>query len=425
MIDVLKMAGTSYEMGVQQGRQYRYLNGDIDFFKVLSNMGMITAASPVGGGAVLDFALKKMMSGNSKKMVKSIKNHLPTQYDYLVGLAEGLGVSLETLALPLYFENMSGDCRMDMKKGKGVPEIKPLATPFGCSAGLVVKKDKGFLVKNFDFPTELEEYQVVRFLRPSDKKRFNSITATIGVLPGAISGINEKGLAMTVNAAYTNEFKLTNPPTSMYLQECLETMTTADEVKLYLSEVPMSAGWFITVIDSKLKGYIIERTAISTGVRDLEVEGNRGCLTVANNYQTKRMIKKQLPDNTVWNVKGIKGEPVIFLSQWRKDRLEQLLTDLTKGRGALNVASLRKIMADHKHTPSAPWDESVCRHSEFYKTLSTVYMNPVEKKFAINDGNACSKNKTMEFSMDFKYDVPDIKLLRKNSGPYKFFKKLD
>jgi predicted choloylglycine hydrolase len=405
-IDRINTRGSHYEIGVQQGRQYYSLVGRISMTKMLRGMNFVqsTNIATQVGKSVFNFVFDQLISGGARKMEKSIKSILPNQYDKLEGIAEGFGLKTDKLAKALYFENFSVKLDIDTK----VPRRQ------GCTAGIVVnRKNQGYLTKNFDFPSELEKFQILRF-NDLTSNEYSSVGLGEGPMPGCVSGINEKGLAITMNSAYSKDTNLSNPPGTMFCQEVLDTLKTTDEAVEFLMKAPMPGGWIFALLDKNNDGRIVERSASRSAVRPMEPIEEGSIAVATNNYLDPTTQETEIPENTEWAIKDLEGLPLVRLSKWRYVRARELFEAESK-RNKITIGSLHTVMSDHKRPPNGV-DESVCRHSNaLFETLSTVYMNPQELKIAVSDGNPCLNNPIRKFNVSFNYDVPNIRYLRRDS----------
>jgi hypothetical protein len=381
-IDEIKLSGNHYEVGVQQGRFCHLLYGKLNIMKILRSLSFVQAAAPINGPP-FNYVFGQLLARGGRKMLKTIASEMPNQYDKIEGMGEGYGVTAEKMAQVLYFENFSGDCRNDM----GLPK---LPTP-SCCAGVLVKGEQGFLIKNFDFPFELQEYQNVKYVHLTGNCGFSHISMGISAVPHVISGLNEKGLAISLNSGYSSDILHSAIPSGVICQEILETCKTIDEAKEILMKIPISAGWIFIMLDKDHKGLVVERTANHAGFREFSAEKEGLYLAAANSLIHPDIKPYQLPDNTIFTVRGpTNGLPVLKLAEWRRTRMESLLKDLLAKGCKIERQDLQKILADHENLPNDPYKESICRHGDLFKTLSSIIIEPKANHFYYSDGNMCS-----------------------------------
>lgn len=409
-IDVLKLSGDHYELGVQQGRYCQLLFGKLNMMKIMRELTFIQKAKPIGGPP-FNFVFSRLMKYGGRKMLQTISSMFPEQYERLEGMAEGYGITPEKLSEFLYFENFSGDCRNDM-------------TSPGCTGGIINKGPQSFLLKNFDFPWELGEYQTVRYTHFPSGKHNSYVSQGIIAVPHAVSGLNEKGLSISMNSAYASDIKHSAVPSGVMVQHCLEECDTAEEAKEILLEVPLSAGWIFLILDKNRHGIVVEKTHEKKAFREIKPEDGDAILYASNTFIEEETLEAQLPHDTIWTVRGeINGAPVIQLSDWRYKRMRDLLIKLKQKDGKIEIEDMMKILGDHEDPPDSEWIESICRHSDVYKTLSSIIIEPDKKHLFIRDGNPCEPAEMNEYEIKFDYldDIPNMRYFRRDHPDSEFF----
>lgn len=406
-IDEIKLSGNHYEVGVQQGRICYLLYGKLNMMKILRSLSFVQAAAPISGPPFY-YVFGQLLARGGRKMLKTIASEMPNQYDKIEGMGEGYGVTAEKMAQILYFESFSGDCRNDM----GVPKINPPS----CCAGIVVKEDQGFLIKNFDFPHELQEYQNVRYVHLTGNCGYSYVSMGISAVPHVISGLNEKGLAISLNSGYSSDILHSAIPSGVICQEIMETCKTVEEAKEILMKIPLSAGWIFLLFDRNHKGLIVERTAHHAAFREFAIEKEGMYLAAANSLIHPEIKPYQLTDETIFTVRGpTNGLPVIKLAEWRRVRMETMLKALLNKNGKIEQQDLTRILSDHENLPGDTYKESICRHGDLFKTLSSIIIEPKANCFWYSDGNMCSNPEIKKAPLDFSYskNMPKIRFMRK------------
>lgn len=408
-IDIIKTRGSHYEVGLQQARIYRCLVGNINMVKVLREMEMVQAGTPIGGPP-FNFIFSQMLHYGAKKIVSNIYDLLPSQYEKLEGMAEGFNLSVERLAQVLFFENLSGNMKIETT----VPRFPSR----GCSAGIITKGNQGFLIKNYDFPNELEEWQMLRYIDLN--QGYSTVCLGEGAAPGVVSGMNDKGLAMTINAAYTNDIDMDLAPSSMIVQECLEKFSSAEKTAEFLMDFPIALGQIFVILDRDQKGMIVERTNNEKNIREMNELENGSYIGAANSFFCENTREVQLPEETIWTPKDIHGLKLIKGSDIRHQRISELLKDLVEKTGNIDIGDLRAILSDHGDLGEGG-DTTICRHAEYWKTLSSVYMEPKNNRIFVNEGNPCSGSELKEYELEFDYKIPNIRFQRRNNPHFPFF----
>ncbi len=404
-IDVLKLRGSRYEMGVQQGRLYRMIVGQLNVFKVFREMKMVQAIKPVGGPP-FNFVFKRLLNFGGHKIRKTIRDFYPHQYERLIGLAEGFNLSEKEMAASLYMENMSGDCSRDMAEPK-----KEYPPPGACTGGMVTNKNSSFLLKNYDFPSELENYQIIRY-SDNTGEGYKTLALTEGPSLGLITGINEKGLALTLNAAYTDDLDMGMPPATITGQEVLESCDEVEEAVEMIQDAPVPIGWIFIMIDKHGKGRIVEKTPNSVGVREMNIGEDGAFLASGNTFNCKKTIEKQLAWGTKWSIDNYSDLMVLEPSKERGDQMESLLNRLImqkKNQNQIKIKELHEILAAHNEKEPNGGPTTICNHHEYYKTLSGHIIDTKTKSFYIGDGNPCEVDEFLEYPFKFDYATPDMR----------------
>ncbi|MHA1818864.1 MAG: C45 family autoproteolytic acyltransferase/hydrolase [Promethearchaeota archaeon] len=447
-IDIIYTRGNHYEVGVQQGRLYRALVGQINMVKYLRGMELVQASKPIGGPP-FNIVFNSILRRGGRNMIRSIASLLPNQFDKVEGLAEGLGTTVDKLASILYFVNFQGDMRLDTGLPKNTSkknnntnnsdnnnkndtnkEVKTNLT--GCSGAIVTKNDQGFLFKNFDFPNEIGEFQIARYVHLSGNNGYSTVTLGEGPIVGCISGMNEKGLAISWNSGYTQDINLKLAPVDMIAQEILETCKDTNEATEFLKNIPIPVGCIFLILDKNQEGTIIERTTNHIGIRNMESGKFGKYLAASNSFVSEETKKVQIPEETIWTIHGkhkatgksVYGEPLMKDSNHRHERITELTKALTENEDPLSLKDLRNILADHKSARlghNNGGEDTICRHGLFWKTLSSVYMEPKTKTIWVNEGNPCSNSDLLKLELKFDYEIMNIRYLRRYNPTFQFF----
>jgi isopenicillin-N N-acyltransferase like protein len=142
--------------------------------------------------------------------------------------------------------------------------------------------------RNFDFYVgdHFSENKIVSFEKPTDGFKFMYVTW--GGFIGVVSGMNEKGLTVTINAAKSETPLGSATPVSLVAREILQyaenisgAMTIAQKRKMFVSES------FLIGSAEDNKAVIIEKTPDSIGLYD--PGGNE--IICANHFQSKELGK--------------------------------------------------------------------------------------------------------------------------------------
>jgi len=144
--------------------------------------------------------------------------------------------------------------------------------------------------RNFDFYVgdKFAEDKIVAFFNPSDGYKF--MTITWGGFIGAVSGMNERGLTVTINAAKTSIPSGSATPVSLVAREILqyaknteEALAIARKRKMFVSES------FLVGSAEDNKAIIIEKTPEQSDVYDPQ----KKYIVCANHFQGRDLVNSK------------------------------------------------------------------------------------------------------------------------------------
>jgi isopenicillin-N N-acyltransferase-like protein len=182
--------------------------------------------------------------------------------------------------------------------------------------------------RNFDFYVgdHFAENKIVSFEKPSDGYKFMSVTWA-GFI-GVVSGMNEKGLTVTINAAKSEVPSGSATPVSLVAREILqyaknirEAMVIASKRKMFVSES------FLIGSAEDGKAVIIEKTPDSVGLYD----PGHNEIICSNHFQSKELG-------------GLRSNRIQIrqsASDYRFQRMEELLGGVKKNTISKTVQILR------------------------------------------------------------------------------------
>ena len=185
--------------------------------------------------------------------------------------------------------------------------------------------------RNFDFYVgdKFAEDKIVAFFNPKQGHKF--MTITWGGFIGAVSGMNEEGLSVTINAAKSDYPSGSATPVSIVTREILqyaknikEAIAIAQKRKMFVSES------FLVASAADNKAVIIEKTPDDLDVYD----PHKNFIVCANHFQSKGLV------NSTKNVEQMKESA----SPYRYERLMELLNV----NGKNTVQKTVNILRDRK-----------------------------------------------------------------------------
>ncbi|MBU2950404.1 C45 family peptidase [Tamlana agarivorans] len=203
----------------------------------------------------------------------------------------------------------------------------------GCSsfAAWGDKTEDGSLIigRNFDFYAgdDFTKDKIVSFISPTTGYKFMSVSWA-GMI-GVVSGMNEHGLTVTINAGKSKVPLIAKTPISIVNREILQYSTNIEEAIAIAKkrDVFVSESIFIGSANDN-KAVVIEVSPDNFGIYDV---ANANQLICANHFQSNAFAEDQN------NQKHIKESH----SMYRYQRMEELLNEQTKITPQIAVDILR------------------------------------------------------------------------------------
>ena len=208
--------------------------------------------------------------------------------------------------------------------------LKDLAL-VGCSsfAAWGEKTEDGSLIigRNFDFYVgdEFSKEKIIAFINPKKGHKYMSITW--GGMLGVVSGMNEHGLTVTINAGKSKIPLVAKTPISILTKEILQYASTIDEAITIAKKRQVFVSESILIGSAKDKRAItIEVSPKNFGVFEVT---NSTQLICSNHFQSSAYKEDK------YNLKHIEESH----SQYRYERMEELLDQNKKltPKGAVDI----------------------------------------------------------------------------------------
>ena len=203
----------------------------------------------------------------------------------------------------------------------------------GCTSfaawGDQTEDGKMIIGRNFDFYVgdEFAKNKIIAFINPDEGYKFMSVTW--GGFIGVLSGMNEQGLTVTINAGKSDIPLVAKTPISLVTREILQYASTIDEAIAIAKkrEVFVSESIFIGSAKDK-RAAVIEVSPNNFGVYEVE---NTSELICSNHFQSAAYA----------NNKKNKKHILESHSQYRYERMEELLAERPKVTPEIAVDILR------------------------------------------------------------------------------------
>ena len=169
----------------------------------------------------------------------------------------------------------------------------------GCSSFAVWNEnssDSGLLVgRNFDFyfGEEFSANKIIEFVNPAQGHKFAFVTW--GGMTGAVSGMNQDGLSITINSGTPSIAKRSGTPISLLAREILQFASTIDEaVAIASSRKTFVAESYLVASALDKRAVLIEKSPFEQDI----VEASNSTLLCTNHYQGKKLGHGQKNDDT-------------------------------------------------------------------------------------------------------------------------------
>ena len=190
--------------------------------------------------------------------------------------------------------------------------------------------------RNFDFymGEDFARNKIVVFLNPD--KGYRLMMLTWGGMTGVVSGMNEKGLTITLNSAKSSIPWKAKTPVSILARIILQYAATTDEaIKIARENQTFVSESFLIGSARENKAVLIEKSPEKTGV--FAPSGSR--LIVTNHFQGETFSRDKLTTESMAE----------SASPYRFQRVEELLNQ----NPALNPVSAAGILRDRKGLKNA------------------------------------------------------------------------
>lgn len=190
-------------------------------------------------------------------------------------LQEMAGVSLSTS--PSY--NYLGDPFLRQIAYHGVHEVGQamidsgynVESPMACTAFAARSPDKTWLIgRNFDFEASrtLDEEKIIKWSFPPDLNAY--VAVTWAGMVGVVTGINEKGLYLSINAAGSKYFEAIALPSNLLVTKILEEASTIEEALDIFKKTDIPITDIFLLADSKTQRvFLVEKAASQTSLSEL------------------------------------------------------------------------------------------------------------------------------------------------------------
>jgi predicted choloylglycine hydrolase len=374
------LQGTHYEMGLKQGQVIQTQIHSL--LEDLPNSQAFKLMKPrfIPSSIFLFLAKRRATS----LLLDDITKYQPLQTQRLRGIAEGAKIDLQTALFIQSLELLIGS---------------PSYTTQACSALAFApnrtKAGEVIVAKNFDYLKDLTDYQLTCESNP--EVRYRTLGSTVATLPGMLDGMNEHGLTVTYNLAFTTDKPSNYVPVSMAIQDMLETCRSTDEAISYFKHAKRGGhDAVLTIVDSEGDIRSVELSSNHMGIRVVD----DGLMLNTNHYHVESMREYEVPWDAVYsggNVpKEFVGQRVHESSERRYNRVLEMLEGETK----ISEEKIISVLRDHGG--GSPSNLTICQHGSITSTIRSMIFYPHSRIIKVLYGNACENEYTVLSFSDTK-----------------------
>lgn len=392
---VLDVEGTARERGARQGQAFR--DRLAPAFEAMRALPLAPSWLPP---AVHRMAIRAAVGGFGRYYFASHRRLLARreadgagERAAVHGIAEGLGVAPALVYGLNAFEIESAVL------GYRLPVL-------GCTslalAGKHTASGAPELVYNHDFPPSFAPFLFVRRSRPHDGYR--SISLAYSTLVGAIAGVNECGLAVSIDQAFATDVRRSRPAlfVTMLVSACLERCSTVEEAIAEALRTPVTNGAMMTFVDASGNRAVVE---LSGTMRRVRREHDDRILHTFNKYRLAEMERVEIPVGAITT--GLAAGHDIHASSVSRERR---FLQIVRHDHRYTREDLRTLMSDH--AGGVGDTNTICAHGGLInETLLSAILEPASRSLNVAFGLAC-EGRYVRISLD-DGGAPSVAAVRK------------
>jgi hypothetical protein len=235
------------------------------------------------------------------------------------------------------------------------------------------------LAYNHDFPPAFQPFLLVR--RNAAAGRYHSVSVSYTCLMGAINGINEHGLAVSVNQAYATDLDRKRPAlfVTMLVQECLDRCASVAEALELIQQSQVAAGCMVTLVDENDRA-VVELSGTRSMVRRAEDED---VLYTFNAYRVPSMREIEVPVGAL-TTGVVKGYDLHRCNLTRERRYLQRV----RGGEVWSDDEIKALLSDHDDGVGT--SDTICRHDDpVSETILSTIADPRSRSLKVLVGRPC------------------------------------
>ena len=224
----------------------------------------------------------------------------------------------------------------------------------GCTLFALPYKNSWVIGRNFDFEAGriFDEEKIMKWVFPEHGNAFVSVTWA-GMV-GVVTGVNEQGVYISLNAAGSDDFKRLGTPSTLVILKALMFANTADQARKIIEAAPMFITDIFVVVDKTGQAYRIEKSPkkfVSIPLHEASVITNHLIGKIWAFDKTNEQRKKK--NTTLFRAE--RGEVLLRENKNNKTDNHRLL-----------LSFLRDKQDENAHSLSHSIDSRVTSHSVIY-----------------------------------------------------------
>jgi hypothetical protein len=311
-------------------------------------------------------------------LAASLARDYPAAAEQLAGMAHGAGLGRGPLLLLNALEPLLSNVRgRYLVPGLG-----------GCSCLAVSPQRSGIgepvVARNFDYLPLVQPFYVLRDNRPEGGLR--SLDFTMAPLAGTVDGVNERGLCLVNNYAFTIDRARPSGTLTMLSAEALARCATVAEAIAWITSRPRWGGGLVMLADAAGDLASLELSATRFQVR--RPAPGAGVLCHTNAFATPQMQAVEAPRDAVFTrraPRALRGRTVGESAAARDERFAHLLAAAPQ----LDPAALARLMSDHG-PEGQPGALTPCVHGDYWSTTATLQLFPRSRRLRVSYSSACT-----------------------------------
>ncbi|GAB4324728.1 MAG: hypothetical protein Kow0069_30490 [Promethearchaeota archaeon] len=330
------------------------------------------------------------------------RREVPDQWEFVLGLADGAGVSAST-ALFLQAVDAFGSLVRGWSRASG-PGPASGQSVGACSAVAVAPARSAtggvLLGKNWDGPDSIAKYNAFRVHLPEAGHAVAG--STVVALAGTNNGINDAGLAVAFNYAYARQFNRRGLPPMAVVRDVLETCTSVDEAVHRCERFTRLSAAVFVLADVRGDVAVLELTPDGAWVRRPGEFGEQGFVVATNHFLVPGARAREVPTDAVHGQSSppeLEGQ-LVHASSW--SRYAALFDSLRAAPERVDVSVLHSALGGHvagpvvpprddgfENPPAATAGAAPCSHGPVVSTGFFVVAEPAAKRLSGALGPPC------------------------------------